>query len=249
MASVCVAVCSRLLPGPREVDDSQPRGPQPQQQLHALGKHRGVPAGQGGGGRGGKGGAKRGTEQLQGWCGPGCWWCVRVQKSSGGWFADRSLLWARREREGAAHLSTSSSRVWGAMRAMLWKGVSMMPRFSAARCMNASRSGSTAAAASPPQRGAAGRNQYSTRQPRRLTIQGSRWRAMTAATPASKRWASAMVCLTERRRGVGCRVSGGFRSSVFACRCECAIPKIQVTALARGSGADRLPTQADLSLS
>ena len=50
---------------------------------------------------------------------------------------------------------------------MLWNGVSRIPRFSAYRCMNRSRSGSAAAAASAPLRGGVGRKRYSTRQPSR----------------------------------------------------------------------------------
>lgn len=61
-----------------------------------------------------------------------------------------------------------------------------MPLLSAARCMNLSRSASIAAAASEPFLGAAGLNQYSTRQPRRLTIQGRLCLRMTADTPAQR---------------------------------------------------------------
>ena len=68
-----------------------------------------------------------------------------------------------------------------------------MPRLSAARCMKRSSSKSTAAAASLPFRGGAGRNQYSARQPSRFTIQGSPNSAITRFHPGVNRSASGMV--------------------------------------------------------
>ena len=68
--------------------------------------------------------------------------------------------------------STSASLVAGHISAMLWNGVSRMPRLSAQRCASRSSSGSPPAAASLPVRGRSGRKRYSTRQPIRVTCQG-----------------------------------------------------------------------------
>jgi hypothetical protein len=58
-----------------------------------------------------------------------------------------------------------------------------------------------AAAASAPLRGGVERGQYSTRQPRRLTIKGILYWSMTDCTPFSKRSPSAIICLQDGAAG------------------------------------------------